>query len=135
MTKINLHYDGNLLYRAAHAPSGVTLLTDAPVDNHGKGSSFSPTDLVAAALGSCMGTIIAIVAERHGINIKGTEISVEKIMTAKPFRKIDMLRVEVKIPHKISEDNKKRLIHAAETCPVIKSIHPDIKVPITYEWA
>ncbi len=134
MTKINLHYEGDLQFRAAHEPSGTVIMTDAPVDNHGKGSSFSPTDLVATALGACMGTIMGIVAERDGINLTGLNIKVEKEMTTKPTRRIGTLNVKIELPQPLSPENQKKLQHAAETCPVYKSLHPDIKVNVNYLW-
>lgn len=134
MTKINLHYEGDLQFRAAHELSGTVLMTDAPIDNHGKGSSFSSTDLVATALGSCMGTIMGIVAERHGINLTGMTISVEKEMTKTQPRRIDSLKVEIHIPHTVSVENQKRLELAASTCPVHHSLHPDVKVDVKYDY-
>lgn len=134
MTKIRMHYEGDLLFRAAHEGSGTVLLTDAPIDNHGKGRSFSPTDLVATALGACMGTIIGIVAERDGINITGMTIAVEKIMTALPRRRIGALNVEISIPQPVSPADRKKLETAAQTCPVHHSLHPQISVNVHYEW-
>lgn len=134
MTKINLHYEGDLQFRAAHELSGTCLMTDAPVDNQGKGRSFSPTDLVATALGSCMGTIMGIVAERHGINLTGMTISVDKEMTKTQPRRIDSLKVEIQIPHSVSADSQKKLELAATTCPVHHSLHPDIKIDAKFVW-
>lgn len=134
MVPIHLAYKGDLRVEAIHGPSKVTLITDAPVDNHGKGESFSPTDLVATALGACMMTIMGIVAERHEIDLAGTEIYVEKHMVSEPARRIGKLKVAFKVLTEISPDHKKRLIRAAQTCPVHHSLHPDIKLDLQFLW-
>ncbi|MFM7109189.1 MAG: OsmC family protein, partial [Planctomycetaceae bacterium] len=95
MVKISTSYEGGLRCRATHGPSGTTLVTDAPVDNHGKGESFSPTDLVATAFGACMMTVMGIVAERHGVNLAGMTVETEKVMTAQPPRRIAALRTRL----------------------------------------
>src|SRR5215472_10155953 len=110
--EIDLVYEGQLRCRATHAPSKTVLLTDAPVDNHGKGESFSPTDLMATALGSCMATLMGIVAERNRLDIAGTRVHVVKEMIQEPVRRIGMLRVTIGVPHEKSarlapEDRKK----------------------------
>ncbi len=134
MVEIKLSYEGDLRVQAVHGPSGKTLVTDAPVDNHGKGESFSPTDLVATALGSCMATLMGIVAERHHIDLKGIKINVKKHMVNEPFRRIGTLEVNFKIPNVKEEKYKTLLKNAAMTCPVHKSLHPDIKQEITFDW-
>ena len=134
MVKINLNYEGDLQFKAVHGPSQTHLMTDAPVDNQGKGRSFSPSDLVATALGTCMGTIMGIVAKRDNINLSGMTISVEKEMTSQPVRRIGSLKLDIKVPNILTEDEKKKLKNAAETCPVHKSLHPDIKVNLSYTW-
>lgn len=134
MTTIKMHYEGDLQFRAAHEPSGTVILTDAPLDNHGKGRSFSPTDLVATALGACMGTIMGIVAERDGINITGMTIVVEKIMTSLPHRRLGTMNVDITVPQPISPADQKKLETAAQTCPVHHSLHPEIKVNVNYVW-
>ena len=134
MVKIDIEYQSNLRCEARHGPSGGTLHTDAPVDNNGKGESFSPTDLVATALGSCMLTIMGIVGERMGVDIKGAKVSVEKHMVADPKRRIGELAVHIHIPVKLAERDQKKFERAALTCPVHKSLHPDIKMPIVFEW-
>lgn len=118
MVQIDLVYQGDLRVEAVHGPSKTKLITDAPVDNHGKGESFSPTDLVATALGSCMMTIMGIVAERHKIDLTGTTIVVRKHMINEPVRRIGKIEVDFKVPGKISEKNQKILMNAAKTCPV-----------------
>lgn len=132
MVEINIAYEGGLRCRAQHGPSDTELVTDAPVDNHGKGESFSPTDLVATALGTCVATIMGILAERHNIDLTGMQITVEKEMVAEPVRRIGRLPVTVRVPGQVSDADRKRLENGARTCPVHKSIHPDIDAPITF---
>lgn len=134
MTKIKMIYEGDLQVRALHAPSSTQLVTDAPVDNHGKGRSFSPTDLVATALGSCMATIMGIVAERDKIDLKGMTIEVEKEMAAHPKRRIGKLTVKINGPEQVSEDARKKLIKAAEACPVKASLDPHVQVEVEFSW-
>ncbi len=134
MVEIDLVYQGDLRVEAVHHPSKTKLITDAPVDNHGKGESFSPTDLVATALGSCMMTIMAIVAERHKIDLKGTTIVVRKHMINEPVRRIGKIEVDFKVPKKISEKDQKVLMNAAKTCPVYQSLHPEIEKEVQFEW-
>ncbi len=133
MVQIDTEYLGDLLCRAEHGPSGVTLTTDAPKDNHGQGRSFSPTDLVATALGTCIATILGIQADKHDFDLEGIEISVEKEMTSDP-RRIDSLTTEVTMPVRLDERTRERLERAAHRCPVDESLHPDINVPITFHW-
>lgn len=133
MVQIDTEYLGDLYCEATHGPSGVTLKTDAPEDNQGKGRSFSPTDLVATALGTCIATILGIQADTHGLDLDGIEISVEKEMTSDP-RRIDSLRTEVRMPTTLDEKLRTRLERAARHCPVDESIHPEIDAPITFHW-
>ena len=121
-------YLGNLRTESEHVQSGNKIITDAPVDNHGKGEAFSPTDLVATALGNCMMTIMGIYANREGLDLAGTRISVTKIMADSP-RRIAEIHVTFDFPPslEVTEHQREMLIHAARTCPVIKSLHPDIK--------
>jgi len=134
MVEIKLNYLGELRVEAAHQPSGIKLMTDAPVDNHGKGQSFSPTDLVAASLGACMATIMGIVAERHQLDLKGMQITVRKHMAQKPVRRIGKLEVEFSIPGNFDEKTRKLLENAAHTCPVHESLHPDVEQQISFHW-
>lgn len=134
MVKMELTYEGNLRCQAVHEPSGAKLLTDAPKDNQGEGQSFSPTDLVATGLGSCILTIMGIVARRHQIDLAGTKVTVSKEMAQQPVRRIARLVVEITVPARLSEDDKTRLCNAADTCPVKQSLHPDIEVPISWNW-
>jgi putative redox protein len=134
MVEITIEYEGSLRCTATHGPSQSRLQTDAPRDNMGKGEAFSPTDLVATALGSCILTIIGIVAQRQSLQLEGSRVRVVKEMVTQPTRRIGKLTVEVTIPRPLSEEDKQRLINAAETCPVKKSLHPDIEIPITWKW-
>ncbi|MFM8951589.1 MAG: OsmC family protein [Planctomycetaceae bacterium] len=134
MVKVTSRYEGGLRCRAVHGPSGTTLVTDAPVDNHGKGESFSPTDLVATALGACMMTIMGIVAERHGIDLTGMTAETEKVMTAAPPRRIASLRTRITVPLPADHPQRQSLEQAAHTCPVHKSLHPEIDAAIEFVW-
>ncbi|GAA5509481.1 OsmC family protein [Novipirellula caenicola] len=127
-------YTGNLGVRATHGPSGNQLTTDAPVDNGGQGTSFSPTDLVATALGSCVLTILGLVSQRHDVDLTGTKVSVTKEMIAQPVRRIGRLETIVTVPAGLANDAamRDRLEAAARKCPVHQSLHPDIDAPITF---
>lgn len=134
MVKITATYQGDLRCTATHSPSQTQLFTDAPVDNQGKGESFSPTDLVATALITCMMTIMGIKAREMNIDLTGTELIVEKIMASNP-RRIVALPVKITFPPlQIDEKSKKILENAALTCPVAKSIHPDIEFTVEFKW-
>jgi len=135
MVAIEIVYQGELHCKAEHEPSGAILETDAPKDNNGKGESFSPTDLVGTALGSCMLTIMGIAARNIGIDLNGTKVTVNKEMAAAPMRRISKLAVKIDFFIPINDENKKKLEHAAMTCPVHKSLHPDILIPIEFNWA
>lgn len=134
MVKIDVRYEGGLRCHAVHGPSGQQLATDAPVDNHGRGESFSPTDLVATALGTCMATIMGIVADRHGWNIDGTSMRISKEMTTEVPRRIRKLAVEIDAPGALDEQSRRTLENAAHTCPVRLSILPAIEVPVEFRW-
>ena len=133
MVHIDIIYKGNLRCTSIHQPSNCQLITDAPVDNHGKGESFSPTDLVATALGSCMATIMGIVADRDGLDLSGMTISVDKDMVADPHRRIGTLFVKITAKG-IDKIHHEKLRNAALSCPVAQSINPKIKVDLTMEW-
>ncbi|MCS6968416.1 MAG: OsmC family protein [Cytophagales bacterium] len=127
-------YLGNLRTESIHLRSGTRIITDAPVDNHGKGESFSPTDLVCAALASCKMTIMGIIANREGIDLTGLTCEVEKIMAANP-RRIAEIRLTFELPGKtLSEKHRTMLINAANTCPVALSLDPNIKRVVTYNF-
>jgi len=135
MVAIQVEYQGDLHCKAVHGPSATELNTDAPKDNQGRGESFSPTDLVATALGTCMLTVMGIMSRTLQIDIAGATATVEKEMTATAPRMIKSLAVKVHIPPAITPDNQQKLIRAAHTCPVHKSLHPDIHTPIDFTWA
>ncbi len=128
-------YEGELRTVALHNASGTTIETDAPVDNQGKGERFSPTDLVATALGSCMLTIMGQKARDHKIDLKGTRIEIQKIMQAEP-RKISGITLTGHLPDNLRLNEKQIIIlqRAAETCPVMQSINPDIEVEVNFNW-
>ena len=128
MVTIELAYQGDLRVKASHGPSNVDLITDAPTDNHGKGESYSPTDLVATALGSCMLTIMGITANDKGIPLTGTIAKVEKHMSQDLPRRISVLDVKIHIPQSLNDEEMKVMRHAAETCPVAQSINDAIMV-------
>jgi putative redox protein len=134
MVQIDIEYQGDLRCDAVHQPSGTHLKTDAPKDNMGKGESFSPTDLVATALGSCMMTLMGIAARSLNVDLKGTRITVQKEMVANP-RKIGKLAVKIVIPAKVTDEQKQKLEQAALTCPVHHSLHPDVQKPVEFVWA
>ena len=115
--KISCEYLGDLRVRATHGPSGTVLHTDAPVDNHGKGESFSPTDLTATSLATCIMTILGIQAKGLALDFRGLRVDVEKHMTAQPPRRISKLEATIHMPAGIAEDLRDRLIRAANACP------------------
>ena len=131
--EINIEYQGQLRCVAQHGPSGVTLGTDAPKDNHGRGELFSPTDLVATALGSCMMTIMGIYADRLGVDLKGARCRVRKHMSSAP-RRIGVIELIFTMPTGIEAAVRRKLEQAAETCPVHRSVHPDVQLELRFEW-
>jgi putative redox protein len=135
MVEITVRYQGQLRCAATHGPSQSMILTDAPVDNHGKGEAFSPTDLVAAALPSCIMTILGIYGERHGIDLTGMHARTVKEMSKAPPRRIAGLRTTVTLPIAADHPMREALENAAHACPVHKSLHPDIEAPIEFVYA
>ncbi len=135
--EVDITYEGDLHCSATHAPSGQVLTTDAPLDNGGRGAAFSPTDLVGTALGTCIVTIMGLIATRHELDISGTRVNVVKEMVADPRRRIGSLTVTVVIPNggPLSPENRQRLERAAELCPVKQSLDPrvDVKIDFVYE--
>lgn len=128
-------YLGNLRTECTHLKSAQTIITDAPVDNNGKGEAFSPTDLTATSLGTCMVTIMGIAARNHDIDIDGTKLEVTKHMAADP-RRISAIDVNIIFPtHHYTIKEKKILEAAAKTCPVALSLHPDIAQNLNFIWA
>jgi uncharacterized OsmC-like protein len=134
MVNISIRYEGDLHCAATHGPSKTEIATDAPIDNKGKGESFSPTDLVATALGTCMSTILAMAAEEHGLNVKGMTVSVSKEMSKDAPRRIVALPSEVHIPLPANTPQRALLENAALNCPVHKSLPPDIERPTQFFW-
>jgi uncharacterized OsmC-like protein len=132
--EITLAYLGELSCNATHGPSGQTLQTDAPVDNCGRGESFSPTDLVATALGACILTILGIQADKHGLDLSGTIVQVEKHMQADPVRRIARLPVTITVPIALDERMQQVFERAANTCPVHQSLRADLDRPIHFVW-
>lgn len=127
-------YTGDLRTEATHLESSTHLITDAPKDNHGKGEAFSPTDLVATALASCMLSIMGIVAKRDSTAIEGATASVTKVMYTEP-RRIGEVHITITMPANNYTDKERNLLeHAAYTCPVAKSLHPDIKQLINFVY-
>lgn len=135
MERIILQYQGGLRTEATHERSGTTLITDAPVDNQGQGQSFSPTDLVATGLGGCILTIIGIIAQRQGIDLAEGHVEVTKEMTTEGPRRIARLAVTCHLPAWIEEADRRRFEHGARTCPVHRSLHPDIDAPIDFVYS
>jgi len=134
--EIDIAYLGELRCEATHKLSSTKIFTDAPLDNHGKGESFSPTDLVATALGACMLTIMGIVAQRNNWDLGGTTVHVVKEMAAKPARRIGKLTVTITIPAAVSAtfsaEDRQKIENAAHTCPVHHSLHPDVEKDIKF---
>lgn len=133
MVKMSVVYKGQKHCELTHEPSKIKIDTDAPKDNGGRGEAFSPTDLVGAALASCIVTTMAIVAERNGIQFEGASAQVEKHMIVEP-RRIGSLPVHVTMPKSLTSEQRQKLEHAANHCPVHKSLHPDVQMPITFTY-
>jgi putative redox protein len=134
MVSIEMKYEGDLHCTAVHGPSGTVIDTDAPKDNQGRGESFSPTDLVATALGTCILTTMGILARTLQIDMSGATATVDKEMTSAPPRRIERLTVKIQMPAGIIEENRVKLERAAHACPVHKSLHPDVELPISFTW-
>jgi putative redox protein len=129
-------YEGNLRTVATHLQSGTVIETDAPTDNQGKGERFSPTDLVATALGNCMLTIMGIKARDMQLDLQNTTIDITKNMVANP-RRIGEIKVVINFPGDLQANDKQRTIleNAALTCPVYESLHPDLKKDVEFKWS
>ncbi len=136
MATVTCRYLGDLRVECVHEASGTTIITDAPLDNHGKGEAFSPTDLCVTALASCAMTIIGILAQNHGIDVSGTRIEVSKVMSPKPPRKIGRIEVIFHMPARSYSDKEKQMIErAAHTCPVHLSLNADVEQAFVFNWA
>lgn len=133
MVTITAAYQGDFCCTATHGPSSSSISTDAPKDNQGLGRYFSPTDLIATALGTCILTTMAIVGRRHGLTLEGARVEVEKHMNAEP-RRIGRLPVKLVVPGTFDDKQKKILEAAAHGCPVHKTLHPDVDAPIEITW-
>jgi len=134
MVEIKINYEGDLHCSNTHGPSGSNFSTDAPVDNNGRGETFSPTDLLATALGSCMATIMGIVAQRKGIDLEGMVVTVGKHMSETQPRRVAQLDVRIEMPLPAEHPERRMLESSALSCPVHQSIHPAVKVPIDWVW-
>ena len=138
LVRIDSHYQGDLHCHAVHVPSGRTLETDAPLDNHGRGESFSPTDLLATGLVTCMATTMGIVANKNGWDLRGMTVSVEKIMSKDPPRRVARLETRLVVPAErallLDAAARAELEKTAHTCPVRVSLAPGVEVPITFVW-
>ncbi len=134
MATINTSYPGDLRTEATHVLSGNKVITDAPLDNKGKGEAFSPSDLLCASLASCMLTIMGITSREHDINIDGTTGSVTKIMASDP-RRVSEIQITFNFPEGTYSDKQKAILErAAITCPVAKSLHPDLLQNISFNF-
>jgi putative redox protein len=134
MVTINGEYQGELHCTSVHGPSGGTLVTDAPKDNQGRGESFSPTDLVATALATCIATTMAIVARHHGVDLKGLRYEVTKEMSADGPRRIARLAVTLTMPPAAREAPAGVLEKAAHACPVQQCLAPGVETLLTFHW-
>ena len=134
MVQVDVTYLGGLRAEATHGPSGGTLQTDAPVDNCGRGELFSPTDLVGAALGTCVLTILGIYAQKHGLEVAGASASVQKEMTAVPVRRISRLTTRVLIPLSPEHTHRQAIERAVLSCPVHASLSAEMEKPIEFVW-
>ena len=134
MVSFRIAYLGDLRTQSTHGPSGSVQLTDAPVDNQGKGEAFSPTDNVASALASCMMTIMGIVAKRDGLDLSRMHAEVEKHMTATAPRKIARVVVRLHLPTALAVDRREALQRAAHTCPVALSLHPEVVQDVSFSY-
>ena len=134
MVRIDVVYQGELHTECAHEPSGAIVATDAPVDNQGRGESFSPTDLAATALASCMLTVMGIVANQHGWKLDGSRGRVEKGMVAEPVRRIGRLAIQLTMAPGVPIAARTVLERTAHTCPVMQSLNPEIDVEVEFDW-
>jgi uncharacterized OsmC-like protein len=134
MVEITATYEGELRTSATHGPSGTVIETDAPVDNQGRGERYSPTDLVATAMGTCMMTIMGIYAQRHDMDLTGTKVRIEKHMTEELPRRIARVVAEITVPLPEDHPRRRAIEKAAVNCPVFLSLHPEIEKPVVFAW-
>ena len=135
MPKMRILYEGDLHTQVTHEPTGQTLHTDAPLDNQGRGETFSPTDLVAAALASCIATMIGLYGQRKKWDLRGMRMIVDKIMSSDTPRRIAKISMEIWIPLPLSLEEQSQVKKIAHTCPVQQSLHPDIAIALIFHWA
>ena len=134
MATVTAKYLGDLRVECTHVASGTRIVSDAPVDNHGKGEAFSPTDLCVTSLGACAMTIIGIYGQTHGVDVTGTEIEIVKTMNADP-RRIGKIEITFNMPDREYSDKQKIMIErCVHTCPVHLSLHPDVEQVFTFNW-
>ncbi len=134
MVTFTITYDGGMRCRATHGPSGTVIATDAPKDNHGRGEAFSPTDLTATALATCILTTMAIQTRTDGLALEGIRAEVEKHMTTTPPRRIARLVVRLHMPHGIPAAAREKLVKIAHSCPVALSLHPDVVQELSFVY-
>ncbi len=134
MVKMSVVYEGQLHCKLTHQPSGAVMHTDAPTDHDGKGESFSPTDLLASALGSCLLTVMGIYAKRNQLELTGTSAQIVKEMITSPERRVGKISVTIQMAKGIPMETRAKLEAVAHTCPVHKSLHPDVQTPITFVY-
>lgn len=136
MPTARIIYTGDLRTEATHLQSGTTILTDAPTDNQGKGEKFSPTDLTATSLGTCIITTMGIRLRAEGLDFTGTQLSVTKVMTAQPPRRIARIEVELQMRTNVelTEEQRRKCAEIAHTCPVALSLHPDVEQVMRFQW-
>ena len=135
MVHFTAEYLGGLRCRTVHGPSGAEMLTDAPTDVSGQGTTFSPTDLVATALMTCIMTTMAMVADRLGAKLDGMTGEIEKVMRTTPPRRVDSFKIHLKLPIPENHPAAAKIKDAAGKCPVHLSLHPEITETIEWEWA
>ncbi len=134
MVKMDLVYQGDLHCLLTHGPSNAQIMTDAPLDNQGRGAAFSPTDLLGAALGSCILTVMGITARAHNINIDGAKAGIEKEMIVSPVRRVGKIVVDIQMPGGIALEKREILERVAHTCPVHRSLSSEVDVVITISY-
>jgi len=134
MVRVNVSYEGDLRCRATHEPSQGAITTDAPVDNHGKGEAFSPTDLIGTSLATCMATIMGIFAQRREISLQGLTVEVDKHMTSSTPRRIERLDVRFNLPLPSTHEAARALQAAAMGCPVHHALTGNVELPVTFQW-
>lgn len=135
MVKMNIVYEGGLHCQLTHGPSGSVIETDAPVDNHGKGERFSPTDMLCASLGACILTTLGIWGNKHGVNVDGSKAQVIKEMVTEPTRRVGKITVNMQMAKGIPQEKRVMVERVAHACPVHKSLHPDVVVELNIAYS